>query len=271
MRAFIISLKDSQCESNKEIASILEQGRFEANFIDAVYGPGLSAKEYFVAVRKYFNAGNSLVTPSELGCALSHKKAYEAFLRTGDSHALILEDDVILEANACEKIQRIMGQFGNFEGYLHLGGIEGLLESFGRVGGTICCEVPPVFKVNRSDLRYLYRTVGYVISSAFAKKIVNLMDQDMFVIDDFSHIRQSVQIGEFYFANIVKHPVDPRASSIQSERDLKGSRRASSKLAARIYRKLAMRIEREIDIALRSREKIINQLRAIDAGSLPLE
>jgi glycosyl transferase, family 25 len=216
-----------------------------------------------MAIQSYFNLRGRLITPSELGCALSHKKAYETFLRTGDTHALIFEDDVILDAYACSNIRHIMDKIGNFDGHLHLGGMDGLLGSFERVGGTICCDAPPVFKVNRGDLGHLYRCVGYVISSSFAKEVVRLMEQDIFVVDDFSHVREHVQIGDYYFSNIVKHPVDLSESNIQGERETMTSRPKRPGLTRRIWR--------EIDITLRAKRKIINQLRAIDAGSLPLE
>jgi glycosyl transferase family 25 len=264
MQAFVISLKESQAESNRKLSSTIEQAGLKVNFIDAVYGPDLSAKKYFHAIQQYFAYRKRLITPSELGCVLSHKKAYEAFLSTGDRHALIFEDDVILNTNACANIRRIVGKIGDFDGYLHLGGLDGLLRSFVRVGGTICCEeVPPVFKVNRRDLGHLYRTVGYVISSSFAKEVVRLLEQDIFVIDDFSHIRANVDIGEFYFSNIVRHPVDLSASSIQHERETMASRPKRPGLVRRVWR--------EVDLTLRAKGKIFNQLRTIDAASLPQE
>jgi hypothetical protein len=145
MQVFVISLKGSQSESNRKLASMLENERFTVSVIDAVYGPELNAKDYFSAIQHYLSFRNRLITPSELGCALSRKKAYEALLRTGESHGLILEDDVILDADACANIRQIMEKMGQFDGYLHLGGMDGLLRSFERVGGTICCEIPPVF------------------------------------------------------------------------------------------------------------------------------
>lgn len=35
-----------------------------------------------------------ILTPGEVGCALSHVKALEYFLETDDSYCLILEDDI---------------------------------------------------------------------------------------------------------------------------------------------------------------------------------
>jgi glycosyl transferase, family 25 len=51
------------------------------------------------------------VTPTELACALSHHKAIRAFLASGETHGLILEDDVILSAQVPELLSRPLDGF----------------------------------------------------------------------------------------------------------------------------------------------------------------
>jgi glycosyl transferase family 25 len=38
-----------------------------------------------------------------------------------------------------------------------------------------------------------------VISASFAKEVLSLMERDIFVIDDFSHVRNHVQVGDLFF------------------------------------------------------------------------
>lgn len=45
------------------------------------------------------DAKGTLLTRYEIGAVLSHRKAWRAFLRTSDSHALIIEDDVYFGEN----------------------------------------------------------------------------------------------------------------------------------------------------------------------------
>jgi glycosyl transferase family 25 len=271
MQVFIISLQDSKSEANLNTSSILGGAGFEVSFIDAVYGPDLNAKSYFSAVQWYLSSQKRLITPSELGCMLSHKKAYEAFVRTSDSHALIFEDDVIVDASACADIKRILEKIGNFDGYLHLGGQEGLGSSFERVSGTLLCEEPYVFRVNPDDLAHLFRTVGYLVSSAAAKEILRLLDAHAFLIDDFTYIKENSAIGDFYFSNIVKHPVDLSTSAIERERAFVTANIHRPRLIGRVWGEinaaLHQRFERVFDKII-YKQKIINQLRAVGLDAL---
>ncbi|MFA7418026.1 MAG: glycosyltransferase family 25 protein, partial [Acholeplasma sp.] len=63
--------------------------------IQAVDGRKLPAQEYFTKTLPFLKKYNRPMTPAEVGCALSHIKALEAFLETDATHALVLEDDII--------------------------------------------------------------------------------------------------------------------------------------------------------------------------------
>jgi GR25 family glycosyltransferase involved in LPS biosynthesis len=51
------------------------------------------------------------VTPTELSCALSHHKALRAFLASGETQALILEDDAILSADVPDLLAQPLAGF----------------------------------------------------------------------------------------------------------------------------------------------------------------
>jgi len=53
------------------------------------------------------------MTPGEVGCALSHMKAYENLIHSGEEYALILEDDVIGNDKDIEKIQELIPELLN--------------------------------------------------------------------------------------------------------------------------------------------------------------
>ena len=71
--------------------------------INAVDGRKISAKEYYDKTIEYFIKTNKTMSPSELGCTLSHIKALEEFIKTNNNYALILEDDVIGEDKDIKK------------------------------------------------------------------------------------------------------------------------------------------------------------------------
>jgi glycosyl transferase, family 25 len=57
------------------------------------------------------------LTPGEIACFLSHRRAWGAFLQTNDPAAVFLEDDVIPLAGA-DEIDRVMQQVADFPGPL---------------------------------------------------------------------------------------------------------------------------------------------------------
>ena len=71
--------------------------------IDAVDGRELNAREYYKIISPSFKAYGKVLSPAEVGCSLSHVKAYEAFLASEAKFALIFEDDVIGDDNAIKR------------------------------------------------------------------------------------------------------------------------------------------------------------------------
>lgn len=62
--------------------------------MQAVNGRELGLDEYYELAYRAFDAYKQFLSPSEMGCALSHKKALEQFLASDNELGLIFEDDV---------------------------------------------------------------------------------------------------------------------------------------------------------------------------------
>lgn len=77
--------------------------------IPAVYGKDLSNDEKRKAV-SYFRWWCAVGVPprdGEIGCALSHLKAYEMLLKSGESCCCVLEDDVVLDGRFVDVLSRV--------------------------------------------------------------------------------------------------------------------------------------------------------------------
>ncbi|TDT57148.1 glycosyl transferase family 25 [Enterobacter sp. AG5470] len=94
MKTYIISLKNSD-ERRRSISAQAATHALDYEFIDAVNGREIPANVINFLRKKESYA----ITPGEIGCSMSHLIAYEKLLHSGDEHALILEDDVIIPAN----------------------------------------------------------------------------------------------------------------------------------------------------------------------------
>ncbi|KGT46939.1 glycosyltransferase family 25 protein [Acinetobacter sp. HR7] len=94
MKTFIISIEE---ENSARLNKFLNQPFFQKDNLTfekvGVKGGDLSAKEYFELGVK----GRSRpLSPSMVGCTLSHLEAMRKFLDSSEDFALILEDDAIL-------------------------------------------------------------------------------------------------------------------------------------------------------------------------------
>lgn len=77
--------------------------------ISAVNGKGLSAEERkrLVSSFKWWCVRGMLPRDGEIGCALSHLKAYRMLLESQDDYCCVLEDDCQFEPNFKDQLKRI--------------------------------------------------------------------------------------------------------------------------------------------------------------------
>ncbi|MDT3296873.1 glycosyltransferase family 25 protein [Shewanella sp. SP2S2-6] len=215
IRISIISLEEDK-ERCLKLVSQISNYKLNCNVVSAVNGKRLTAIEYFMSSKcntsKLF--GRTLLSPSELGCFLSHKKALYDFINSTDEWLLVLEDDV----SVCGDLSYFYEQVPLLprDGIFILGGQDGL-KSFSRVVLSNYSDV--VCKVRFGTKRWLYRTCCYLISKEVAEKILMLMEEFPYMADDWSYISSKTGIKNFYFAKMFSHPVDLSYSKIELERD----------------------------------------------------
>ncbi|WP_436862243.1 glycosyltransferase family 25 protein [Acinetobacter haemolyticus] len=213
MNIYLISMKED----------VLRRSELERRFpimykemyrIDAINGKSLSAKEYFFYAQKYLKSNKKMITPSELGCTLSHIKALQNFLTTDEDYCLILEDDVI----GCDQDIILLENLVNTlpENSLMLcGGQEGLSFDKYILGKNIGNNI---FSIPRFSTKFLSRTCCYIVDKRTAKKILISHDDNLKVADHWHDIFKNNNIN-FLFFNLFKHPVDLKNSHIECERE----------------------------------------------------
>lgn len=143
MLTLVVSLASAQDRRSQLVARLNAAG-LDYRFIDAVLGRALSADEVSrVAPRLFMSRYARNLTPGEIGCSLSHKLVLEAFLKTSEPMALILEDDAAVPENVGAAIAEITAKLPPDWGMLKLGGdgvVRGQLycqSSFGRVVDSV--------------------------------------------------------------------------------------------------------------------------------------
>jgi glycosyl transferase, family 25 len=251
MLAYVISLHDRNTVGNSRLASLLERNGHVVSFVKAIGGGDFDAYTYYSKIHFYLQLTGVLISPAELGCALSHGEGYKRLCSSNEPRALVLEDDAILDDEACKKLSLLESLDIDSESFIHLGGIDGL-EGFCKPARAVLrYHVPRVFEIPLDDLCYIARAVGYIVSRRTAENLTLAILEHPFIIDDFGHFRDVSQIRRFYFTPIVRHPLDLSKSLIHNERQMK---------SVNIGKPLIYRIMDEVNITIANRSQ---QIRAM--------
>ncbi|MDE9453839.1 glycosyltransferase family 25 protein [Xenorhabdus bovienii] len=210
----IISL-EHHTERRENLINSLKNNNIIPRVSYAVNGKKLSAEEYFLNFKakssKLF--GRKFLTPSELGCFLSHRKAIGEFLDKNNQWLLILEDDVFVNTDLTQLINKI-DKLNDDSVYI-LGGQDGL-KSFQKV--ILKNNILNIRKVMFGTHRWIYRTCCYLISKNTASHLYNFMNNTTYIADDWSLILKNTKIKNIYYFPCFSHPINLENSIIEEER-----------------------------------------------------
>lgn len=245
---FIVSLQQD-VEKRAAISKILNEFNLDFTFIDAVYGKELST-DYLDSLRD--NSSGKLVnrgfpaSPGEIGCTLSHLKAYQQVVDQGLEWACILEDDAILDG----RFKKFINEFNSkdlnpLNLYLLGGQIPGSEKVIVKsVKNIILIGGQKLYRTIKSE-QFIYRTCCYLISLDLAKSLIYLSKNEFILADDWKYLIQKGLIKEIYLSDFIEHPVDLSDSHIQKEREAGVENKSvnkSVKLRSRIINSIRWRL-----------------------------
>ncbi len=212
---YLVSL-ESDAKRREQLAKLFPVYYKKMTHIKATDGRKLTAKEYYNKIMPYFMATGNLMSPSELGCSLSHMETMRQFLESGQPYALILEDDVLGNDAAIDKIQLIAQNLAK-NSILICGGQEGLSSRKYLFG--IPRLNPRVYRLAKFSHKYVWRTCCYVVTQTSAQVMLRKNFQKILLADDWSNYF-SGQKFDIYFSELLKHPNDLAISHIEKDRAL---------------------------------------------------
>lgn len=224
MKKYLISIEK---EDSARLTNFFSQATFRSyqnKFKKiGVIGRQIPTAEYFklaVAGRK------KALSPSELGCTLSHVNAFKDFLASDEKYACIFEDDAIcvndLDLDQLElQIVELDLQSCFF---LSMGGIQ--LKNSDKVRGTFLekkISDMPVLKLHPMYFGRLFYTYAYVVDRKMAEVLLRYHETPK-VCDHWSHIRDYDPTCQFYATFLFNHPeldeTTTGKSYIEQERNL---------------------------------------------------
>ncbi|MDG6266654.1 glycosyltransferase family 25 protein [Glaesserella parasuis] len=210
----VISLKN-EIEKRQNVINELKD-TMNFSFFDAIDGRNLLSMKYFKYLRMLKGRAKKrgYITPSELGCTLSHFSVYHDFLNSDKEWLLVLEDDITINSNLFFLIESIINQ--NYSDYINiLGGQEGLkrprlIEFLFRKNIRILSS--PFYGF------FLYRTCSYLVSRAVVERLYSTHKNFCYLADDWGNIAIQSNIRGFTYCKIFSHPEDLSNSRIECER-----------------------------------------------------
>ncbi len=181
-------------------------------WIKAIDGRELPAKDYFFYANQYYREHRRLIAPSEVGCALSHIKAYKEFLKTDEEYCLIIEDDIIGGDQEISRIFKIIDE-QQPDGLVLFGGQEGMPKDYWKY--ILAKKIKELYLISNFSKKFIMRTHCYVLNRATAKQLISLHELSFQVADRWSILLKNKKL---YYIDIIKHPIDLVDSHIENER-----------------------------------------------------
>ena len=178
-KIYIVNLKKDKNRRENIIREVEKQNLTNYEIIDAVDGNKLNQNELDVATfrnKKHVNPWNSKMSPTQIGCALSHIKVYENFIKTEFEVALILEDDAIFVRDFDNNLKQLILKNFKFRKQILL--LSELKEFYGKaLDSEDNYEI-----VNVSNAFF---THAYMINKEAAKSIISFNYPVKTIADNF--------------------------------------------------------------------------------------
>lgn len=154
------------------------------------------------------------LTPTEIGCSLSHIKALQLFLESDYKRCLILEDDIIGGDKDIDLSIFLLENNIN-RGLYILGGQEGMKNERYLCGYK---NLTNIYTIPYLARFFLYRTCCYSVDRWWAKQIIIKQSTCLRRADDWIQLTDSRK--DVFFFKALKHPMTLENSYIQDERNL---------------------------------------------------
>lgn len=224
MKIFVISIEEDE---SLRLNNFITQPFFQQGAVPyvkvGVRGSDIPVKQYFEMAVK---GRSEPLSPSELGCSMSHMAALKAFLETNEEYAFILEDDALIPQDLTLKQLELELKNSNFPNnvLLSLGGIQ-MKESL-KVRGKI--RDKKLFHQNVMEVtpHYFHRVCAafaYIVDRPMAKTLLQY-NARIRKADDWGYLYDFDSSTHILMTAIIDHPplavgeTNEEISKIENER-----------------------------------------------------
>lgn len=213
MKIYYISL-EKDYNRRDDLLKYFPKNFSDMCWIKGVDGSKLSAQDYFNYTNKYLSIHNRIITPGELGCALSHLEALEDFIKTNEEYAIILEDDIVGSDDGIEEICSIVNSL-SIDGVLICGGQTSNRNNKYQLGRKTKIDV--VLELSKFSYQYIFGTCCYSLNRVTAKYILESHQEYIKIADNWNLLMNNYH-GGIYYTDLFYHPDDRSNSNLQKDR-----------------------------------------------------
>lgn len=226
VQILVISLERS-IDRRMQVEQEMQKISLPWSFLDAIDGSKLTKAPVEYKSNKVKRLQGYELTPNEIGCYLSHKKAWQRCIESGIP-TLVLEDDFVLSINFQDILMATLGEMAQY-GFIRL---QGLYE----VPCQETLKLPGVRLVkNQGDA---VGATAYILRPDIAGELVK---HSANIYEPVDHFLEHYQKHGLEFLAIRPYPVDiTRAKSTIADR----SERAPVKGLRKRFRSVARAIDR---------------------------
>lgn len=221
----IINL-EKDINRKEEITKLINQklGGFYFSFIKAIDGKKLQESEIKANIdqekrKKLFKRELSL---GEIGCLMSHKKAYEALLKSDANAALILEDDAFFDDRLKEFLSHLDELPSDLE-LLLLGHQRQVYEDGFRIESPYSRRFAK--QIGKGILRRLVGNgnggYGYLLTKKGAKKMLKATQKPFMPVDNYTCNENYINVYAIFPVLIWNNPLHMMQSQTQENFKLK--------------------------------------------------
>ena len=172
MNIIVISDKDN-AERRENVCKEFGKHNLEFSFFDAIMANKMSKEELSTKALK-----DTFLTPSEIGCALSHIGVYKKFLESNQKSIMICEDDIFITEYFDKTVIEKIREFVELSDEPRLVVLQKSIYHHKRVQNI-------AENMNIYSARNLFCTHGYIINRAAAHNIMSIQNPVRFEIDAF--------------------------------------------------------------------------------------
>lgn len=196
---FVISLVKDEARRENLKKQFLSYDKFE--IIEAVNGNEIGTKNYFDIIINSLDKHSQILSPNEVGCTLSHIKAYERFLQIRDAtHCLILEDDCLGNDECIKKAFEIASNLPQ-NSFFHCCGLH---NKSAKKRIAVKKVQDGVFLVNKFFYDKVFATCAYIVDKPAAQKILQTHQNAITSADNYEELLLKNGIN-LYYSRIFGH------------------------------------------------------------------